>query len=136
MLSPTHTRSCVDSTTPCVSTRSEVTFEDLLKSLIVSKGRHSSSSHSSGSVAPIQSQPTSPMEGTTQNNMARLDNTLIFPEFQGVGSEDPEQHLFVCETILAAKNVQDKAINITQLEITFRGRALVWYMKLQSTIPI
>jgi hypothetical protein len=134
-LSPTQTGSCVDSTTPCASPRSEVTFEDLSKALIVSRGRHSSSSQSSGSSASSQSQPTSPRGGTTQNNMVGLDNTLRLPEFQGVGSEDPEQHLFVCETIWAAKNVQDEAVNIAQLETTFRGHTLVWYMKLQSTTP-
>jgi hypothetical protein len=30
---------------------------------------------------------------------------------------------------------KDEATNIVQLETTFRGRALVWYMKLQSTTP-
>jgi hypothetical protein len=68
--------------------------------------------------------------------MAGLDNTLRLPEFQGVGSEDPEQHLFVCETIWVARMSKDEAVNIAQLETTFRGRALVWYMKLQSTTPI
>jgi hypothetical protein len=67
--------------------------------------------------------------------MVGVDNTLRLPEFQGVGSEDPEQHLFVCETIWAAKNVQDEVVKIVQLETTFRGHALVWYMKLQSTTP-
>jgi hypothetical protein len=89
--------------------RSEVTFEDLSKALIVSRGSQNSSSQSSGSSASSQSQPTSSRGGTTQNNMAGLDNTLRLPEFQGVGSEDPEQHLFVCETIWAVKNVQDEA---------------------------
>jgi hypothetical protein len=67
--------------------------------------------------------------------MAGLDNTLKLPEFQGVGSKDPKQHLFVCETIWAAKNVQDDAVKIVQLATTFRGRTLVWYMKLQSITP-
>jgi len=67
--------------------------------------------------------------------MEGLDNTLTLPEFHGVGSEDPEQHLFVCETIWAAKNVQYEVVNIAQLETTFRGHKLVWYMKLQSTTP-
>jgi hypothetical protein len=71
-----------------------------------------------------------------KNNMARLDNTLRLPEFQGVGSEDPEQHLFVRETIWDAKNIHDDAIKIAQLTTTFRGCTLVWYMKLQSTSPI
>jgi hypothetical protein len=67
--------------------------------------------------------------------MAGVDNTLRLPEFQGVGSEDPEQHLFVCETIWATKNVQDEVVKIAQLATTFRGHALVWYMKLQSITP-
>jgi hypothetical protein len=53
-----------------------------------------------------------------------------------VGSEDPEQHLFVCEIVWAAKNIQDDVVKIVQLATTFRGRALVWYMKLQSIMPI
>jgi hypothetical protein len=47
-----------------------------------------------------------------------------------VGSEDPERHFFVCETIWAAKNVQDEVMKIAQLASTFRCCALVWYMKL------
>jgi hypothetical protein len=62
--------------------------------------------------------------------MAGLDNTLTLFEFQGVGSEDLEQHLFVCETIWVAKNVQDEGLNIAQLETNFRGYTLVWYMRL------
>jgi hypothetical protein len=92
--------------TPCASPRSEITFEYLSKELIVSRGRQNNSIQSSGSSVSIQSQPTSPGGGTTQNTMAGLDNTLRMPEFQGVGLEDPEQHLFVCETIWAVKNVQ------------------------------
>jgi hypothetical protein len=65
--------------------------------------------------------------------MVGVDNTLRLPEFKGIGSEDPEQHLFICETIWTAKNVHDDGTKITQLATTFRGCALVWYMKLQST---
>jgi hypothetical protein len=67
--------------------------------------------------------------------MAGVDNTLRLPEFKGVGSEDPEQHLFVCEIVWATKNIQDDVVKIVQLATTFRGRALVWYMKLQSITP-
>jgi hypothetical protein len=122
--------------TPCASPRSEITFEDLSKSLIVSKGGKSSSDQSSGSGVQSQSQPISPRGGTTQRNMERVEKTLIFPEFQGVGSKDTKQNLFVYNTIWAAKNVQDEAVNILQFETTFRGHTLVWHMKLQSTIPI
>ena len=72
-----------------------------------------------------QSQPTSPRGGTTQRNMEGVDNTLRFLDFQGVGSGDPKQHMFVCETIWAAKNVQDEVVKIAQLEIMLRGRELV-----------
>jgi hypothetical protein len=99
--------------TPCASPQSEITFEDLSKSIIVSQGVQSSSSQNSGSSVQSQSQnqspPTSPRGGTTQANMVGVDNTLRLPEFKGVGSEDPEQHLFVCETVWAAKNIQDDA---------------------------
>ena len=65
--------------------------------------------------------------------MVGEDNTLTLPEFKGIGSEDQEQHLFICETIWTANNFQDDGENITQLAKTFRGCMLVWYMKLQST---
>jgi len=68
--------------------------------------------------------------------MEGIDNTLRLPEFHGGRSKDPQQHLFVCETIWATKNVQDEVVKIPQLETTFIGRALVWYMKLHSTTPI
>jgi hypothetical protein len=41
----------------------------------------------------------------------------------------------VYERIWATKNVQNKVVNIAQMETTFRGHALVWSMKLQSTTP-
>jgi hypothetical protein len=103
--SPTQTGSCVESMTLCASPQSEVMFEDLSKEIVVSQGGSSSSSQNSGSSVQSQnqSQPTSPRGGTTSNNMVGVDNTLRLPEFQGIGSEDPEQHLFVCEMIWACK---------------------------------
>jgi hypothetical protein len=79
--------------------------------------------------------PTSPRGGTTLNNMDGVDNTLRSPQFQGIGSEDPEQHLFVYMTIWATKNVSDEVVNILQLVRTFIGSVLVWHMNLQSTTP-
>jgi hypothetical protein len=49
--------------------------------------------------------------------------------------EDPEQHLFVCDMIWTVKNVQDEAMKIVQLAMMFRGHALLWYMKYQTTTP-
>jgi hypothetical protein len=57
--------------------------------------------------------------------MAGVDSLIRLPEFQGVGLEDPEQHLFLCEKIWAAKNVQDEAMKIAHLARTFRGNVLV-----------
>ena len=42
--------------------------------------------------------------------MAGVDNTLKLPKFQGVGSEDLEQHLFFYETSWAAKNIHDEVV--------------------------
>jgi hypothetical protein len=67
--------------------------------------------------------------------MVGVDNTLRLPEFQGIGLEDPKQHFFGCEMIWAAKNRRDEIVNIAQLATTFRGHALVWYMKLHITTP-
>jgi hypothetical protein len=64
-----------------------------------------------------------------------MDNTLRLSEFQGIGSEDLEQHFFVCEMLWAAKNIHDEVVKIAQLATIFRGCALVWYMKLPSTTP-
>ena len=44
--------------------------------------------------------------------MTGLDNTLRLPAFQGVGLEDPKQHLFVYETIWDENNFQDEIVNI------------------------
>jgi len=67
--------------------------------------------------------------------MARVDNTLKLPDFKGIGSEDLEQHVFMCETIYTTNNVHDDDAKILKLAATFRGCALLWYMKLQSTTP-
>jgi hypothetical protein len=37
--------------------------------------------------------------------MVAVDTTLGIPLFQGVGSEDPKQHLFIYEMIWVVKNI-------------------------------
>jgi hypothetical protein len=61
--------------------------------------------------------------------MAGVDPTLKMSLFQGASSEDPDQHLFICEMIWAVKNVYDDDVHIFQLEMTFREHTLLWYMK-------
>jgi hypothetical protein len=41
--------------------------------------------------------------------------------------------MFVCEMIWTTNNVHDEATKIVQLAMTFRGHALLWYMKYQTT---
>jgi hypothetical protein len=118
----------------CASPRSEAETKTLSREIVVSGGSQNNSQNS-GSSTTNQSQSTSPKVSTTQNTMAGIDNTLRMPEFQGAGSEDPEKHLFVCDMIWTAKNVQDEATKIVQLAMTFRGHALLWYMKYQTTTP-
>jgi hypothetical protein len=133
---PTQARLCVKPMTPCASPRTEVRSEIL--SLVVSEGSKDSSkgSQSSGSSTPSQNQLVSPGMNTMQSTMAGVDPTLRMLVFHGAGSEDPEQHLFVCEAIWTVKNVQDDDANIAQLETTFREHALLWYMKYRSTAPV
>jgi hypothetical protein len=119
-----------------VSPRTEVRSEAL--SIIVSEGSKDSSksSQSSGSSMSSQNQLVLSGKNTMQNMMAGVDPTLRMLVFHGAGTEDPEQHLFICETIWTVKNVQDDDVNIVQLEMTFRDRALLWYMKYQTTTPV
>lgn len=65
-----------------------------------------------------------------QSTMVGVDLTMTM--FHGVGNEDLEKHLLVCKPIWIAKQVQDEATKISQLEETFRDRALTWYMKFKS----
>jgi hypothetical protein len=96
---PTQARLCVEPTTPCASPRSEETL-----SIVVSKGSKDNSQNS-GSSTITQLQIVSPRRNTMQNMMVGVDPTLRMFVFHGAGSEDPEQHLFICETIWTVKNV-------------------------------
>jgi hypothetical protein len=85
-LNHTQAKSCVGSTTLCVSPQSKITIKYFSKSIVVIQGgQSSSSSQNSGSSAQSQNhnqiQSTSPRGGTTQRNMVGVDNTLIIHEF-------------------------------------------------------
>ena len=54
---------------------------------------------------------------------------MKLPNFKGTGSEDPEQHGFLCEAIWTIKQIQADNVKLVQLATTFRERALTWYMK-------
>jgi hypothetical protein len=55
---------------------------------------------------------------------------MRLPIFMGDGSEDPNQHWFVCETVWNIKNVTDVALKRTQFSTTLNDCTLSWYMKL------
>jgi len=131
---PSHIRICVKPTTLCVSLRIEVGTKTCSRVIVICVGSQINSQNS-GSSTENQSQSKSPSVSTTPNKMAGVNHTLIIPEFQGTGSEDPKLKLFICNTIWTSKNVQDEATKIVQLAMTFKGRALLWYMKFQTTTP-
>jgi hypothetical protein len=55
---------------------------------------------------------------------------MRLPTFRGDGSEDPDQHWFLCEAVWSIKNVTDEAVKRAQFSTTLRDHALRWYMKL------
>jgi hypothetical protein len=67
--------------------------------------------------------------------MAGEDPTIRLPEFHEEWSEDLEKHLFICENIWVAKQITDEDTKVAHLAITFRDRALDWYMGLTVNIP-
>jgi hypothetical protein len=61
-----------------------------------------------------------------------MADEMRLPIFRGDGSEDPDQHWFLCEAVWSIKQVTDEAVKRTQFSTTLRDRALNWYMKFVS----
>jgi hypothetical protein len=55
---------------------------------------------------------------------------MRLPMFRGDGSEDHDQHWFLCEAVCNIKNVTDEVFQRNQLITTLRDCTLGWYMKL------
>jgi len=55
--------------------------------------------------------------------------------FHGNGSEDPQQHWFLCEAVWRVKQVTDANMKANQMVTTFRDRALNWFMKFSGGQP-
>jgi hypothetical protein len=51
---------------------------------------------------------------------------MRLPTFRGDGSEDHDQHWFLCEVVWSIKNVTDKDVKRAKFSITLRDRALSW----------
>jgi hypothetical protein len=58
-----------------------------------------------------------------------MADEMRLPIFRGDGSEDPDQHWFLCEAIWNIKS-DDEDVKRNQFCITLRDHALRWYMKL------
>ena len=54
--------------------------------------------------------------------------------FQGIGTEDPDQHFFLCEVVWSIKKVQDNDTKRVQLATTFRDRTLTWFTKFSTSM--
>jgi hypothetical protein len=59
---------------------------------------------------------------------------MRLPIFKRDGSEDPNQHSFLCETVWSIKNVTNEEVKRAQFSTTLRYRALRWYMNLVQGI--
>ena len=80
-----------------------------------------------------RSQLSTPCGGSTTNfTMAGADPTIRLLEFHGEGSKDPEKHLFIWEGIGKLNRSETK---VAQLAVTFKNRALDWFMFLVVNNP-
>jgi hypothetical protein len=55
---------------------------------------------------------------------------MRLPNFRGDGSEDHDQHWFLCQDVWSINNVTNEAIKQSYFSTTLRDRALRWYMNL------
>jgi hypothetical protein len=83
------------------------------------------SNQSNPSHQSVQSTVTSCPPHTQTGNLGRsMENEMRLPIFGGDGSEDSDQHWFLCEAIWNIKNVTDEAVKRTQFRTTLQDRAL------------
>jgi hypothetical protein len=89
------------------------------------------SSQNSQNHQSLQSTVTSSLTSTqTRTLFSFMVDEMRLPIFRGDGSEDPDNHWFLCEVVWNIKSITDEAIKRTQLNTTLRDCALRWYMKL------
>jgi hypothetical protein len=69
------------------------------------------SNQSNQSHQSAQSTVTSSPPHTQSKNLGRsMVDEMRLPTFRGDGSEDPEQHWFLCEVVWSIKNITDEAV--------------------------
>ena len=88
------------------------------------------SNQSNLSYQSTQRTGTSGSTHTQSGNLGRsMADEMRLPTFRGDGSEDPDQHWFLCEDVWSIKNVTDEAVKRAHFSTTLRDHALSWYMK-------
>jgi hypothetical protein len=80
-----------------------------------------------GPQSTVTSSSTSTETRSLGNSMA---DEMRLANFRGDGSEDPDQHRFLCEAIWNIKNITDEVVKINQFSTMLRDCTLSWYMKL------
>ena len=103
---------------------SNITLPVVLESLSNQSNQSSQRNHSTATRILVHTQSRN--QGRPMADEMRL---LIF---RGDGSEDLEQHQFLCKAIWSIKKVTDEAVKRAQFSTTLRDRALSWYMKFVS----
>jgi hypothetical protein len=68
----------------------------------------------------------------SRNQGISMADEMRLPIFRGDGSEDPDQHWFLCEAVWSIKKVTDEAVKRTQFSTTLTDCTLNWYMKFSS----
>jgi hypothetical protein len=53
-----------------------------------------------------------------------MEDEMRLPTFRGDGSEDPEQHWFLCEAVWSIKNITNEAVKRAHFSTTLRDHAL------------
>jgi hypothetical protein len=88
------------------------------------------SNQSNQSTQSIQSLLQASLVHTQLGKQGRsMEDEMRLPIFRGDGSEDPDQHWFLCEVVWSIKKVTNEVVKRDQFSTTLRDRALRWYMK-------
>jgi hypothetical protein len=86
------------------------------------------SNQSSQSYQSTQSTVTSSSVHTQSRNLGRsMADEMRLPIFRGDGSEDPDQHWFLCEVVWSIKQVSDEAVKRDQFSTTLRDHTELVY---------
>jgi hypothetical protein len=68
-----------------------------------------------------------------RNQGKSMEDEMRLPIFIGDGSEDPDQHWFLCEAVWSIKKVTHEVVKRSQFSTTLRDHVLSWYMKFVTT---